>query len=620
MATPTTLIFPELRGGPVQGLNDAGVENFQGAIDVYLSRECGQNSGDAHRPGVEAVRLEFNRLMMKASDIPAFGELQVALKSCLDRWGGKDKEREFFETAITLAASDTIPVLRISDYGTTGLTGDDVDEKGRWFALVKSQGVSNKEDTAGGSFGIGKSSPFAASRFRTVFYGTKTASGDTALQGVSRLVTHKSGDGKLTQGIGFIGNYDPHGGEGGEPLFRAIRGEAEIPLPFRRTEVGTDIWVIGYRSGPEWFNDLTRSILSNFAPAIHRGSISFAVGGKTISKENLAELIQQHVGDEDFEAHHFLKAMLNQPIKKKLKRTGSCELYLTASSTDLPRKICMVRNTGMKIYDYQPRACRVPFSGVFICTDANGNKLLRRLEPPRHDVWDPKRTEDNSGKAALDEIKVWIREEVKKLNPVFSGSSFNESELAKYIPDGEPEDPNDLPHEDTGSSEEKDIAPKPMPEELPAKPLEVKPVVLSLSGRGGGHGGPGPGRGKGGGGKAGATGKLGGEDGPAGTATDAALPTLQVRSFRSGADGRYEVVVRSDKDFQGEIGVQAVGEDGMREHVVLKSAGFVNSPGKKLTVKGDWIGGVKLVAGTPLRLVVDLDDIEQRSLIAIVRK
>jgi hypothetical protein len=38
------LKFPELRGGLVQGLNDAGVENFQGAINAYVSTECGQNT------------------------------------------------------------------------------------------------------------------------------------------------------------------------------------------------------------------------------------------------------------------------------------------------------------------------------------------------------------------------------------------------------------------------------------------------------------------------------------------------------------------------------------------------------------------------------------------------
>ena len=305
------LKFPELGGGTIQGLNDAGVENFQGAIDVYVSRECGQNTGDAPRQGIETVHLVFEKITMRATDIPAFNELRMTLNSCLERWKEKEKEKEFFDQAVAIAAKEEITVLKISDFGTTGLTGDD--ESGRWLALVKSQGISEKDNTAGGSFGIGKSSPFAASRFRTVFYGTRTEAGTVALQGVSRLVTHKNADGKLTQGTGFIGNYDAHGGEGGEPVFRAIRDESKIPAPFRRTEPGTDIWVIGYRSGNEWSCDLTRSILTNFWPAIHRGSIEFLVGGKAINKANLEELILKHIGQEDFEAHHFQKAIVSQP-------------------------------------------------------------------------------------------------------------------------------------------------------------------------------------------------------------------------------------------------------------------------------------------------------------------
>jgi hypothetical protein len=340
------LKFPELGGGTLQGLNDAGVENFQGAIDAYLSRECGQNTSDAPRHGVETVELVFERFEMQAKDIPGFEDLRKTLKACLERWGDKEKEKEFFEEAISMAAKDEIPVLRIGDYGTTGLTGNDVDEKGRWLALVKSQGLSNKDNMAGGSFGIGKSSPFASSRFRTVFYGTKTEDGAVALQGVSRLVTHKQIDGKLTQGVGFIGDFDPNGGEGGDPVFRAIRNSELIPKQFRRAEVGTDIWVVGYRSGPEWSDELIKSILTNFWPAISRGKIKFRVGTKVISKDNLGELIQKHVGQEEFEAHHFYKAILNQPIKMSLKHVGSCELYLTASSPDLPREISIPEFTS----------------------------------------------------------------------------------------------------------------------------------------------------------------------------------------------------------------------------------------------------------------------------------
>lgn len=307
------LRFPELRGGTVQGLNDAGVENFQGAIDVYLSRECGQNTGDAIRSGVKTARLEFHRLTMSADSIPGFAELRTTLDSCLEKWGKKPKEQEFFGQAISIAARSEIDVLRISDFGTTGLTGDDSDETGRWFALVKSQGVSNKEDTAGGSFGIGKSSPFAASRFRTVFYGTRTEQGSVALQGVSRLVTHKNKEGKLTQGVGFIGNYDD---QNGDPVFRAIRDEAAIPAPFRRSDPGTDIWIIGYRSGSDWSDDLVRSIVTNFWPAIYNESIQFRVGQMAITKENLKELIDRHIGQEEFEAHHYYNG-IRKPTREE---------------------------------------------------------------------------------------------------------------------------------------------------------------------------------------------------------------------------------------------------------------------------------------------------------------
>jgi hypothetical protein len=608
------LKFPELRGGPVQGLNDAGVENFQGAIDVYVSRECGQNTGDAPRAGVETVRLVFEKLSMRASDIPAFSELRETLAACLDRWKDKDKEREFFEQAVALAGKDEILVLKISDYGTTGLTGGD--ESGRWLALVKSQGISDKGNTAGGSFGIGKSSPFAASRFRTVFYGTRTEAGDVALQGVSRLVTHKGTDSKLTQGTGFIGDYDAQGGEDGEPIFRAIREEAKIPLPFRRNEPGTDIWVIGYRSGAEWSDDLIRSILANFWPAIHRGSIEFVVGGKAINKANLPELILKYIGQEDFEAHHFHKAILNQPIKKTLKHTGTCELYLTASTPDLPRKICMVRNTGMRIYDYQPKACRVPFSGLFICTDQEGNKLLRKLEPPKHDIWDPKRLEDHTGKKALDEIKLWIREEVKKLNPLFAGSSFNESELAKYLPDALPDDPSDLPKDEAGNSEEESLEPKPAEKQPPATPVQAKPVVVQPGTKNEGGGPTSAGGGGGGGGSEGS-----GTGGPkgGGTTDDAKPPIIRVRSFRAGSDGTYALVIRSEKDFEGTVRVQAVGEDGQYEDVTILAATTTETPPQPFTVHGDAIRKVKLSAGKPLRISVTLDALERRSLTAIAK-
>lgn len=607
------LRFPELRGGPVQGLNDAGVENFQGSIDDYLARECGQNTGDALASGVTTARLEFDRVAIPAQDIPAIDGIRRTLAACLAKWNGKPKERVFFEEAVRLANLPTIDVLRISDFGTTGLSGTDAEETGRWFALVKSQGVSNKEDTAAGSFGIGKSSPFAASHFRTVFYGTRLEDGSTAFQGVCRLVTHRNEDGKLTQGTGYVGQFDPVGGDDGEPIFRAERSEHRIPGLFNRSKAGTDIWVVGYRSGDDWGTNLTRSILSNFWPAIFGGGIEFRVGDLLITRDNCLDLISEHQNDPGFDAHFYAQAILNQPIRKHLTYAGSCELYLTTAIAELPRRICMARRSGMRIYDYAPKACRVPFAGLFICKDPDGNRLLRNLEPPKHDTWDPNRSEDGIGKRALDEIKLWIREEVKKLNPLHSGSSFNEAELAKYLPDN----PSDT--EEDGSGDESTT---PDRETLESRPAKEPPRVTAVSAppqarnaeEPGDEGGP---QGEGSGtNEPGGSGS--GQGGSEGTHNSNAMP-LKIRAYQRGRSSDYEVVVRPDADVLGKIEFLACGEDGRHEPIAVLSARTDGEPGSDIPATGSCIGPISLRAGTPQKISLKLTTATKRSLVARVR-
>lgn len=609
------LRFPELRGGPQQGLNDAGVENFQGAVDSYLVRECGQNTGDAPREGVATTRLEFDRFQMPAAEIPGFSELRATLVACLEKWGHKDKEREFFETALAAANAGQVTVLKISDYGTTGLTGGDTEERGRWFALVKSQGVSNKGDTAGGSFGIGKSSPFAASRFRTVFYGTRTPSGEVAFQGVSRLVTHKGEAGKLTQGVGFIGTYDADGDGEGEPVFRAIRNANEIPLRFRRDEPGTDIWVLAYRSGDEWEEELTKAILKDFWPAIHLGKIEFRVGGQRIRRDNVGALIQRFAATEDFEVDAFYRAATAQPIRARLREVGDCELYLATAQEELPRRVCMARQSGMRIYDYPPRACRVPFVGLFICTDPDGNALLRQLEPPKHDAWDWKRVEGTRGKRALDQIKAWIRDEVKKLNPYFTGDSFNEADLARYLPDSVPDDLTDVPAQESGSAREEQLEPR---NEAPAPPV---PAMLARPARD--SSGASEDAGEGADGQGGVPPHAAGTEAdrrttPAGGRGGAARPPrVHSRSVREGP-GRYRLILRSEEMVEGAILLKAVGEDGATDDLQPVRVSSQEAGSDGLAILGNRVTGVRLAPGQPLSVVVEVSETARRALSVVV--
>ena len=70
------------------------------------------------------------------------------------------------------------------------MKGSDTCEKGtNWSRLVKENGSSNKGQSSGGSFGIGKSATFACSDLRTVFYSSLDVKGLRSNFGVAKLVS-----------------------------------------------------------------------------------------------------------------------------------------------------------------------------------------------------------------------------------------------------------------------------------------------------------------------------------------------------------------------------------------------------------------------------------------------
>jgi len=316
------LRFPLLGGGTVSGLNDAGIETFEGDFASNVVRECVQNSLDASiaRP----VVVEISRHSIPKEELGFIPQLRDVLQSCRSYWANSTKARKFFDAALH-ASAGPIDAIRVSDTNTTGLDGSDTERSGRWFGLVKSRGVSNKDDAqSGGSFGIGKDAPLAGSAFRTALYSTKNADGSVAFQGVCRLVTHLNADDKETQGTGFIGNYDLAG-----PSFRAIRDESQIPERFRRRERGLDVWVLGCRMiDDDWETPFIRSALVNFWPAIHDNLVEFKIGNRSITAQNLGSLMTAERGQRDVELEYpYYRSLVDAAAKRfeaNLPTAGAC--------------------------------------------------------------------------------------------------------------------------------------------------------------------------------------------------------------------------------------------------------------------------------------------------------
>jgi len=156
--------FPSNNFAQLNGISEAGIETFRGAPYSSLAREISQNSLDAILDKEKPVIVEFQKIYIDKYEIPGYEELKDAMERCLDFWSSfnNKKATDFFENSCNVLNREKISVLRISDFNTIGLTGSDKEyEITPWQSLVKSSGVSDKSGASGGSFGIGKSAPFA---------------------------------------------------------------------------------------------------------------------------------------------------------------------------------------------------------------------------------------------------------------------------------------------------------------------------------------------------------------------------------------------------------------------------------------------------------------------------
>jgi hypothetical protein len=592
------LHFPPLSGGTVSGLNDAGIETFEGDFARNVVRECAQNSLDAAASSDQAVIVSIARVSLLRGELEFMPALEETLSACRDYWHEHPKAKKFFTTALTGAGRKEIDAVRISDFRTTGVDGSDDDNTGRWFGLVKSRGVSNqKGDESAGAFGIGKDAPLAGSAFRTVLYSTRTATGQVALQGVCRLVTHVGKDAELTQGTGFIGDFDAR-----QKVCRALRRVDSIPELFRRIEAGLDVWILGSRQlEDDWAQPFIRSALGNFWPAIADGKITFKIGDETIDQSSLgASMRAERFDDQVSEALPFYRALVDRHAKtfrRALSHARECRLHLLLTGRDLPKKICMVRRTGMVIDTYQPRVGFLPFAGLFVCEGHEGNRLLRSLEPPRHDEWDPSRGEPAAA-LALKEIKEWIRDVLKKETPHAGEDQFNESEVPPDLLEDAPENPIT----DSTSEAEPDLGgnPKesPPPDKVRIRTRTMKTKERGRRGSGGDEGDvddP----------KQGDQKNTGGRKGRSGEGADDSnltpkVPALETRAFSPSNDETVELVLRSNGDYDGNVWVEGFGDDGSSENLALESAEIVG--GGSAEVEQGKIKDVKLTSGEPLRI------------------
>lgn len=604
--------FPVLDDSDREGINDSITKAFAGDHEHFIARECIQNSIDHRLESNSPVRVEFQLKSYPRNVFPAIGELADIIDRCISV-SGSSRAKEELSTIKKAVSGDQILTLTVRDYNTEGLTGEDYDERGSWHRLVRSVGSNDPSGVGGGSYGLGKGAPFAASGIRTVYYSTVNDKGDNVFQGKTRLVSHKSKDGKWRRGLGFYGVRS-------EDACRSIRTKSDIPAEFVRNERGTDIIIPAYRAVSEnWHLGLVHSVLKNFWPAIHERLLEVEIYDESelkhvINSDNLAVLLEQYPGDETGNAYYYFLAKTSPDkdgyFSEPVDGLGEVELYVKRGD-NYPKRVQKMRSPMMVVSSEQyRRALLDPFAAVLICRDKEGNDFLKGLEPPQHDTWDPTLGDDiqviRNNKRIYRALEEWVRGKLKSLSQTAESDVTEIPGLAEFLSSMERDDLalfGRVDKSDDDPSAETDVE-RVIP--LSTSVSARRPIQYSLSAikADGGPDDGGGGEGGGGGGGGG-----GGQPNPDGKSRKLQKQsTIRVRNVGMSSTGDFtdvDLCLYSVEQFNGTIRLVAAGEDINSGIKVLHAR--TPADGVAYPLKNGRILNVKIDPSRPTRITVRLD-------------
>lgn len=475
-----------------------------------LIREFAQNSIDAQskKSGSPVVELHLSYTKLGNNIRHAMiDDLRPHVEACIEATSKNSHSKNPFASKqifILENEGKDISCLKISDYNTTGMMFSDESqiqtiEEYRTYrrppfnACVRNNGASDKMDAhAGGSHGQGKNAGLERSPLNIMYYSTMTEETMTESgipvpsmtfgEGVVSLCNHVMQAENNIVSLKRDGFFDSHDG------YLPDTGD-EIPECFRRTEPGTDAYIVGLKENEQDKREIIEYMIRSFFTSIYLKKVVFVLFGERFDDTNLEEKVNKYFPESrysDFDTTgwyykylfnprpYCLEAILKNGVDEnhiveiadpaKYLHLDDTRLYIWKDETIKGKSkdiILYMRDKGM-VVDVRREKFGKGFYGVLVCAGQSSDRL-RLMETVTHDAWDKQQLcdvspeEKEAAEITLKEMEQFVIDTINKVFPKVEGAESNIPGLNDIMTAAGPNSMNQGGTYTRGESEKKDF-------------------------------------------------------------------------------------------------------------------------------------------------------------------
>lgn len=408
--------FAQSNGGQEQGPKEATGETFKKDPYDSLVRESIQNSLDVASSEDKPVIVSFMFNRTQGDYFPKFFSIRNHIEACLLTYNDENSHKKFDPMLDYLdgASMNTFDYLEVKDENTTGMSYKKGDRKSGFYSFVKSIGNSSKtSSSAGGSYGFGKAAFYLLSKTNSVLVSTLTEKGKHYFEGVCSLCSHE------IRGV----NYEPVGFYCDNDEEEPVSNSNNIPECFKRNTVGSSVFIMGLglddKARKEAMLAICTAAIKHFWMAILKNKLIVRIGVENkyneINSENLITFAEKSYPDfDDARRGHknprpYIDAVVNVNadnnhlyFEKDIPHLGKVCLYLLKSKNGNDYTLNM--RSPMMLVNHDRNGSQYGFYSVFICTDGEGNKILRMAENAQHNEWDVRNAHEQDKQQVKDAL------------------------------------------------------------------------------------------------------------------------------------------------------------------------------------------------------------------------